>query len=403
MKCPKCGYSLPEDSEFCQYCGIRLEFQPSTDISPQKATAPTEAAPPVEPITAPISETIPTPPQPKADSEESLFSRAYDAYLSDDPDKKQFFKSLLGGQELKKAYLEECARTKKEYDSGVRHNYKQTYTDFMGVLYNTYVRGTPTMPMADSLPNEKSEIASEPIVPTIIPENKDLPIATPASGSANTSNGSKKQTYCKKCGSAIDSNTKKCDGCGKQYFRAKTTIPILTLSVLLVLSVGLNTLQYLQGTEAAETIASQATEINNIKRTITSQTNQITSQSNTIASHKRQITSLQKTQDNYDRICDALRIGNLGYATSNFNSSESIILVKKNETNRKFTINAGWPYNGKVFVTRAGTSASVSFDSDTWYTSTQVTINPQYAGVTTVAFRNTVDSEAFKVLIIVID
>ena len=24
MKCQKCGYALPDDSEFCQYCGSKL-------------------------------------------------------------------------------------------------------------------------------------------------------------------------------------------------------------------------------------------------------------------------------------------------------------------------------------------------------------------------------------------
>ena len=26
MKCQKCGMILPEDSEFCQYCGARIEL-----------------------------------------------------------------------------------------------------------------------------------------------------------------------------------------------------------------------------------------------------------------------------------------------------------------------------------------------------------------------------------------
>ena len=25
MNCPKCGMTLPDDSEFCQYCGERIE------------------------------------------------------------------------------------------------------------------------------------------------------------------------------------------------------------------------------------------------------------------------------------------------------------------------------------------------------------------------------------------
>ena len=42
MKCQKCGYTLPEDSEFCQYCGTHLDLQSASDIIPDEAAAPEE-------------------------------------------------------------------------------------------------------------------------------------------------------------------------------------------------------------------------------------------------------------------------------------------------------------------------------------------------------------------------
>ena len=32
MKCPHCGNYLPDDSEFCQYCGVKLGVLQSADI-----------------------------------------------------------------------------------------------------------------------------------------------------------------------------------------------------------------------------------------------------------------------------------------------------------------------------------------------------------------------------------
>lgn len=34
MRCPKCGYALPEDSEFCQYCGSKLSAEGENIASP---------------------------------------------------------------------------------------------------------------------------------------------------------------------------------------------------------------------------------------------------------------------------------------------------------------------------------------------------------------------------------
>ena len=32
MKCPHCGNYLPDDSEFCQYCGVKLGVLQPADI-----------------------------------------------------------------------------------------------------------------------------------------------------------------------------------------------------------------------------------------------------------------------------------------------------------------------------------------------------------------------------------
>ena len=60
--------------------------------------------------------------------------------------------------------------------------------------------------------------------------------------------------YCSKCGHAIDSLTKKCTGCGKQYFKGISWKVVLTslLCILLVVSVVGNVLLYISNTDLKE-------------------------------------------------------------------------------------------------------------------------------------------------------
>lgn len=210
MKCQKCGYSLPEDSEFCQYCGAHLEPQ----SAPEAVAVPAETTPSVEPVSEIASESTSAAPQVETVQEESLMSRAYNSYVSTDPEEKRFFEDLLGTEELKAAYLEECARNQREYDKGVRVNFKQSYTQFMGVLHDEYF-GTPAV-VATTPPASSNKQEETPVVTTKVSQKKN------------------KQRYCKLCGQPIDNTTKKCTGCGKQYFKARFK-PLYALLVILLL------------------------------------------------------------------------------------------------------------------------------------------------------------------------
>ena len=116
---------------------------------------------------------------------------------------------------------------------------------------------------------------------------------------------------------------------------------------------------------------------------------------------KSQIADLEEKSGYFDTICKELSTGNIGYAASNFKASESVIVVDKNETNRKFTLTANWTNGGTVSTDYSGYSAWVNFDNDSWTTSTKMTIEPWQEGVTAVTFSNDVDSKTFKILIIV--
>lgn len=292
MKCPKCGNDLPVGSEFCQYCGTKIEV-----ITDSNTHATDNAK---EPIETEKSELTPN-------------------------------------------------------------------TTF------------------DFLPAKDKEVSNHAVNPTVfvsaLEKNDDT-----ISVLANKQKTSKKVKDCKYCGGVIDSDTKKCSLCGRQYFRLKITTPLIILAIIAVVLASLNVAQYIYG----------KTKVNELEI-------EISSREATINSQKNKIADLEDKANNYDDICSMMSSGNIGYAAANFKSSESIIVLQENELNRKFTLTANWISGGSVSADYSSFAASVSFDNDSWYTSTTMTINPMHEGATVVTFSNDVDSKAFKILIIVTD
>lgn len=99
----------------------------------------------------------------------------------------------------------------------------------------------------------------------------------------------KGQKYCKHCGGMIDRKTKKCQGCGKQYFCIAKHGVILILATVCVVLIGLNVFQYTRTVETEEELEQAATTISKLEKTISRQDEKISSQKDRIADLRKEV------------------------------------------------------------------------------------------------------------------
>lgn len=220
MLCQKCGQIIPDDSEYCQYCGVRLDL-PRTGGA---AFAVFDSAPHFEESTAKNTDikdgersSSAAPAAKKVEnggqSKERLIIKAYNSYLSSDPEERKYFDGLLGSTELRAAYLEEFDRVNGEKYDQIRFSYKRSYIEFMTLLHEQYF-GSPAFAAGDSAEN-----GSGPQSPTDRPK-KD------ASGG---------RFHCRFCGHAVENPLKACPVCGKRSVRSKPVLLCVVLPIVLLL------------------------------------------------------------------------------------------------------------------------------------------------------------------------
>ena len=173
----------------------------------------------------------------------------------------------------------------------------------------------------------------------------------------------------------------------------KWIIVAVSLAIVVLLSASLNVYQYI----------SARTTVDTLNGTIADKESQIKNKNTEITNLKNKVSSMESAVENYETIVNAVKYDNLGYAASNFQSSESVIVVSQNEKSRKFILTANWSNGGNVSVDYDSyfPSAYVDFDQNSWTTSTKMTIEPRHSGVTVVTFSNDVNRQTFDVIIIV--
>lgn len=158
-------------------------------------------------------------------------------------------------------------------------------------------------------------------------------------------------------------------------------------------------------TSSAAKIADRDEALAEKDQTIASQAETISEQNEQIESLNTQVVALSAKAEAYDDFCDALSNSDeMGYGSGNFYASESVIVVRKNQKNRKFTLTAAWDTDAGVGISykpKDHPSASVDFDNKQFKKTTKMSVIPHEAGVTTVTFYNDKTNDTFDIIIIV--
>ena len=296
---------------------------------------------------------------------------------------------------------------------------------------NSYAAAAPTPQNAAPRPRQPREYAANP---------------APVGGSGG---------FCAYCGGPVDRGTKRCQRCGKKEKGSGKTAPIVILSVFCALFAAGCVVLFLTGSGRGEQDDGSDKKISSLTAQVEEYEDQLDEKDDEIAALKKrlanaenagvsqnqgtdsgdsdalreEIASLREEADalrgqaddlraenselqealdalaDRSELFDELRIEldspNVGYGSPDFFAAESVIVMKRTETDRSFHIygkkNTTYSFN------EVGTSADCTWRGGWTGDWALVDIEPTGTGVTVVNFKNEMDSETFKVVIVVTD
>ena len=351
MKCEKCKNALPSDSEFCPFCGEKIPDQeeplssergPDEVVTQLRCTKCGNALPSDSEFCPYCGEKLPAQAQHRGDDSSS-------------------------GREI----IAEIGMPQPGFDS------------------------PPTPDRENAFSRREQSVSARQIAAPMALRERAIPRAGDPAQKSEAAVDDRKKKPCRYCGGPVDLKTKRCTFCGKRLSRfPERAVGIASLAMVFAALVGLNIYQCL----------SNASAIADLERHIKTQNVTIANQKSSIFTQDNLITSLEDKASYYNQILIALSNGKLGAASSNFKVDESVIVISKGKT-RQVTLTASYYSSRTYFIDyeRSTTNASITFGDQWYYNNIAVYVKANNEGVTVITFNNDLNSETFKMIIIVTD
>jgi RNA polymerase subunit RPABC4/transcription elongation factor Spt4 len=209
------------------------------------------------------------------------------------------------------------------------------------------VYSAPEAPMQEGqVYSATAGLYPEAAVGTQVLERETEPAIAPPGGwypnepTAAYANPGAKQNACKACGALIDSRTRRCTGCGKQYLQPKKAVIWAAAIVVLAILAGINVWQYLKSAEQREALKASNTEIASQKEQLQEKDTLIADKDDTIKNQEDEMKELQdnlaelqkETEDQQEAI-EALNNNEAAYMDKVAFMDDYVVIVPDNGTN----------------------------------------------------------------------